>query len=187
MTVCKHLNNTISKHQFHLHVFHKHVIKGTGDDDMTDSAVREVVSPETSIGTASDVSQSRPSSKDEGLSNDTSAYYCIHILILVQNFVIFLINFPIMKINTRKLFLVLSVSSVHTMCEESWPSQVPGLLNENEIPNITEHGHLFIYCQLVLKHGTTTHCHHVNENYLRPHSSAIKPNVELNTGKINNT
>ena len=37
---------------------------------MTDGAIGEMASPEASLGTASDVSPSHPSSKDEGVSSD---------------------------------------------------------------------------------------------------------------------
>ena len=51
---------------------------------MTDRAISEVISPEASLGTASDVSLSHPSSKGESVSNDTSSHYRIGILILVH-------------------------------------------------------------------------------------------------------
>ena len=51
----------------HFNLFH--TVEGTGDGDVTDSAIGEFVTPDTSIGTASDVSPSHPSSKDEGASS----------------------------------------------------------------------------------------------------------------------
>ena len=76
MAACKNLNNVIWKLLFHLF----HTVKATGEDDMTNGAIREVVSPVASLGTASDVSPSHPSSKDEGVSNDTFFHYHIGIL-----------------------------------------------------------------------------------------------------------
>ena len=45
---------------------------------MIDSAIGQV-SPEASLGTASDVSHSQPSSKDEGVSSDNFKHYHISI------------------------------------------------------------------------------------------------------------
>ena len=67
-------------------------VKGTGYDDMTDSALGEVVSPEASLETASDVSPSHPSSKDEGVSNDASFYHCRDNLFIKYTFLSFFVR-----------------------------------------------------------------------------------------------